>query len=113
MEKNIQIRVALRYHALYLDTERNVGSKPYQMSVSAMAFVSKLKENGYSVSEELLHALSKVDACKLADISDTLNNVMGLDLNWTPLVKGWGIPTGESIFDHLSTLAVNIFCKKS
>ena len=34
---------------------------------------------------------------------------MGVDLNWAPLVKGWNVPTGESVADHLVTLLANIF----
>ena len=34
---------------------------------------------------------------------------MGVDLNWAPLVKGWDMPTGESLADHLVTWIANIF----
>lgn len=74
-----------------------------------MAFVARLRENGYSVSEELLHALTKVSANKLADITALINEVLGVKLNWAPLVKGWDVPTGETRADHIITLIANIF----
>ena len=77
-----------------------------------MAFVTRLRENGYSVSEELLHALTKVSANKLADITALINEVMGVKLNWAPLVKGWDVPTGETRADHLITLIANVFGKE-
>lgn len=77
-----------------------------------MAFVTRLRENGYSVSEELLHALTKVSANKLADITALINEVLGVKLNWAPLVKGWDVPTGETRADHLITLIANVFGKE-
>ena len=74
-----------------------------------MAFVARLRENGYSVSEELLHALTKVSANKLADITALINEVLGVKLNWAPLVKGWNVPTGETRADHIITLIANVF----
>ena len=74
-----------------------------------MAFVERLKENGYCLSEELLHALSHVSVNILADITQLINEVMGVDLNWAPLVKGWDTPTGETRMDHLITFLTNLF----
>ena len=74
-----------------------------------MAFVARLRENGYTVSEEALHALTKVSADTLADITAVVNEALGVNLNWMPLVKGWDVPTGESLADHLITLIANIF----
>lgn len=78
-----------------------------------MAFVSRLKENGFCVSEELLHALNEVSADRLAEIATCINDVMGVNLNWAPLVKGWNVPTGESLADHLITFIANIFGEKA
>lgn len=33
---------------------------------------------------------------------------MGVNLNWTPLVKKWNVPTGENRADHLLTLFTNL-----
>lgn len=101
--------VALRYRALYLNIKREdipMTSKP---SVPVLAFVARLKENGFCVSEELLHALCKVSVDEISDITELINEVMGVKLNWAPLVKGWDVPTGEGIEDHLVTWIANIF----
>ena len=39
----------------------------------------------------------------------TLKSVLGTDKNWTPLVKEWNVPTGESVYDHVVTLFANVF----
>lgn len=101
--------VALRYCAVYLDINRENIDKNSEATVPAMAFVARLKENGFCVSEELLHALNAVSTDTLAEITECINDVMGVNLNWATLVKGWNVPTGESYADHFLTWVTNIF----
>lgn len=100
--------VALRYQALYLDISRKGIDMTSAITVPVAAFVTRLAENGYGVTEELLHALNTVPPLVLSDITKRINEVMGIDLNWTPLVKGWTTPTGETHLDHLVTLVANL-----
>lgn len=109
MNEQVFQRVALRYRAIFLPVERAEQAENYQPTALVMAFVARLRENGFSVSEELLHALSKVSANQLADITTLINELMGVNLNWMPLVKGWNVPTGETRADRLITLIANIF----
>ena len=102
-------RVALRYHALYLDIDREEIDMSSEVTVPVLAFTARLKENGFTLSEELIRALNSAKTDVLVSITDTINDVMGCNLNWAPLVKGWDVPTGESYFDHLITLFVNVY----
>ena len=103
-------KVALRYRAVFLDTERTgIDMESSVASVPVMAFIARLAENGFCVSEELLHALHTVTADRLAEITACINDVMGVNLNWAPLVKGWDIPTNETLLDHFVTLLANFF----
>ena len=101
-------RVALRYHALYLDIDREEIDMSSEVTVPVLGFTARLKENGFTLSEELVRALNSAKTDVLLSITDTINDVMGCNLNWAPLVKGWDVPTGESYFDHLITLFVNV-----
>lgn len=103
--------VALRYRAVFLDISREDINMRSEAPVPVVAFTRRLKENGFCVSEELLHALNAVSADRLAEITKCINEAMGVNLNWAPLVKGWNVPTGESLADHLITLIANIFGK--
>jgi len=100
-------RVALRYRALYLDMNREDIDMSSEITVPVLAFTARLKENGFTLSEELIRALNGAKTEVLVSITETINDVMGCNLNWAPLVKGWDVPTGESYFDHLITLFVN------
>lgn len=101
-------KVALRYHAVFLDISREDINMNSEVTIPVMAFVARLKQNGFCVSEELLHAIDAVSADTLSEITECVNDVLGVNLNWAPLVKGWNVPTGESFFDHLVTWIANI-----
>lgn len=109
MNDNILCKVALRHQAIFLPVERAEIPVTYEPTVPLMAFVARLKENGYCLSEELLHALGKAPVQTLADITAMIKEALGVDLNWMPLVKGWDTPTGESRMDHLITFLANLF----
>ena len=107
MEKTLT-KVALRYRALFLGIDREDIDITSEVTVPASAFVARLNENGFCVSEELLHALNAVSADTLAELTECVNDVMGVNLNWASLVKGWEVPTGESCADHIITWIANI-----
>ena len=109
MNEQVLRKVALRYRAIFLPVERDGLTGNYEPTVPVMAFTARLKENGYCLSEELLHALTKVPANTLANITSLINEAMGVNLNWMPLVKGWDVPTGETRMDHLITFLANLF----
>lgn len=113
MSNKTLINVALRYRAVFLDINREAIDMKSEASVPVMAFIARLKENGFCVSEELLHALSAVPVDRLAEITQCINDVMGVKLNWAPLVKGWDVPTDETLADHLITWIANIFGKEA
>ncbi|MBO7418267.1 MAG: hypothetical protein J6U14_04965 [Bacteroidaceae bacterium] len=112
MSNNTLIKVALRYRAVFLDIKREDINMQSEATVPVMALVRCLKENGFCVSEELLHALNAVSNDHLAEITECINDIMGVNLNWAPLVKGWDVPTGETLDDHLITWIANIFGEK-
>ena len=113
MNNEIFTRVALRYRAVFLDINREDINMRSEASVPVLAFTKRLKENGFCVSEELLHALNAVPADRLAEITECINDVMGVKLNWASLVKGWNVPTDETLADHLITFIANIFGKEA
>ncbi|MBP5366200.1 MAG: hypothetical protein J6Y82_09810 [Bacteroidales bacterium] len=109
MDNKNLTKVALRYRAIFLDINREEIDNQSVATAPVLAFVARLKEIGYCVSEELMHALNAVSVDRLAEITLCVNEVMGTNLNWAPLVKGWNVPTGESAIDHIITLFANVF----
>lgn len=112
MNNKTLTNVALRYRALFLDVHLEDINMESETTATVMAFIARLKENGFCVSEQLLHALNVVSSDQLAEITECINNVMGINLNWAPLVKGWDVPTGETLDDHIFTWFANMFVKE-
>lgn len=96
-------KVALRQRAVFID---NVDPKS-EFSPNAADFCAEMYKVGYVPDEKLLRALNAISKEKLADIYSVVKEVLGLDKNWTPLVKDWLEPTGEDLIDHLITAFVN------
>ena len=105
MEKDLLI-VALRQGAVSISNPIFV-DQPF--SPRGIALVTELESVGYQADTPLLAALTALDDENLQKILDTVNEVMGVGLNWAPLVKGWLTPTGEGEADHILTLLSNAY----
>ena len=105
------LRVALRYSALFVDIDRKDINMDAEISKEVSAFLLSLSEKGYVVEEELLRALCSLPASEseLQEITEVIDEALGIGLNWMPLVKGWDVPTGESFVDHCITFYANFF----
>lgn len=99
------LRVALRENALYVPPD----IKPQkEVTAGSLALVKELKRYGFAVDEPLLHALNGTRTDYFRMVVGTVKEVLGIGLNWMPLVRDWETPTGESAVDHLITLYFNI-----
>ncbi len=78
------------------------------MTPAAAAFIARLAQNGFSVDESLAHALSQATPHELEVAATVVDEALGIGLNWAPLVRGWNVPTGEDLADHLATAFANI-----
>ncbi len=106
--KNDLLKVSIRQNAIFIPEEKIVKTDK-NITQATAALVANIRKMGYTVSEELLHALNGVTPNYISDIFETLKEVLGTDLNWAPLVKGWDTPTGESRLDHIITFFANAF----
>ena len=104
MNTEALLTVSLRQQALYVPAA--AGPAP---DGSAEVLVANLARLGFGVSEPLLGALRASPAAYHAAVLTAVGEVLGLGKNWTPLVRGWQVPTGESWTDHLLTWLANQF----
>ena len=102
------LRVAIRQQAIFI-AENDVVSSGKNFSKASAVLVANLRKLGYTVSEELLQALNQLTPNQHLKIFNLMKELLGVDLNWAPLVKGWDEPTNESVIDHIITLFVNAF----
>ena len=102
------LKVSIRKQAIYIPDDF-ITSDFNGVNETTSVLIANVKTLGFTFSESLLRALNGVSPSIKLDILETLKEITGVDKNWTPLVKGWDIPTGESVVDHLITLVVNVF----
>ncbi len=104
-------KVALRKQAIYI-ADAQINMEAHQLHSTTANLVANAKDLGYAFSEDLLRAINLCTPPVKKDILKGLEHIKGVNKNWTPLVKGWDIPTGESILDHAITLLHNLVGSK-
>ena len=100
--------ISLRNQAIYIP-EVAITNDATQLKDTTSVLVANLGKLGFSVSEPLLKALNQTSPKFQLGILEQFREVMGIKKNWTPLVKGWDVPTGETITDHIMTFFANVF----
>lgn len=108
---NTLLKVSLRQKAVFVPNV-NDQTTTTELRETTSVLVANLAQLGYGVSEPLLKALNQATPTFQADLLEQFREVMNVNKNWTPLVKGWDVPTGESIVDHIMTFFANIFQAK-
>ena len=98
------LKVSLRQRALYLPGAR----MEKESNARTLALVVELRQLGFCFSEPLLHAVNGLTEAGQQTLLDVVNDVMGTRLNWASLVRGWLVPTGETVWDHFVTLMANM-----
>lgn len=78
------MRVALRQHAMYLPDVKPVA----ELKESTVSFMGKLRGIGFTMTERLLHAFNGMTYIRQREAVKVMNDIMGTNLNWSPMVKG-------------------------
>lgn len=101
-------QVALRQQALFVSQDI-IRDGQKNMTPTTAIFLANLRKLGYGVSEQLLYALNYTAPAFHAQVLTQLREITGMNKNWTPLVKAWDNPTGETRLDHVITFFANLF----
>ncbi|KQR92427.1 hypothetical protein ASG01_10905 [Chryseobacterium sp. Leaf180] len=104
------LKVAIRNNAVYVPDIN--GSASENLNKSTFELIENLKKLGFSFTEKLLWKINNADLNYQRKIYDVFQEILGTKLNWTPMVKNWKIPTGETKSDHWITFFANIFNDK-
>ncbi|MBO6515281.1 MAG: TerD family protein [Bacteroidia bacterium] len=104
---NKLLRVSLRQNALYIPSNARV-VEAQKLTEPTLGLVANAARLGYGFSESALHAVNGTGPDVKLSILETLKDVTGMGKNWTPLIKAWDVPTGESRWDHFVTSLANL-----
>ncbi|VXB55841.1 Prokaryotic RING finger family 4 [Flavobacterium sp. 9AF] len=102
------LKISLRQNAIYIPTEFITG-KTTTLTGPTSVLVANVAKLGFVFSETTLQAINAVHPKYKLEIQDVIQEVLGVNKNWTPLVKNWDVPTGESLYDHIATFFANVF----
>lgn len=106
MKKDL-LKVSIRQNAIYLPEVEKI--EKTNLKSTTIALVAQLRKTGYGLTENLLWAVNELTPAEQLEILQMIKDILGLNLNWAPLVKGWDTPTAESQFDHWITWIANLF----
>lgn len=107
MKKDI-LKIALRQNAIFIPKE-SINQEQKNLNETTSILVANATKLGFSFSEAALTAVNSALPSHKVDILEMLKVVTGVNKNWTPLVKGWDIPTGEIVRDYIVTFFANLF----
>ena len=105
---NPLLTVSIRQQAIYIP-EMAIINNYESLTGNTGLLVANLARLGFGVSESLLKTLNNTAPGFQLTVLEMLRDVTGVNKNWTPLVKDWLVPTGESLADHIVTWFANIF----
>lgn len=106
------LKISLRQNAIFIPSEM-ITNDVKNLSGTTSVLLANVSKLGFTFSESLLHALNNVSPNYKVEVLEVLREVLGTDKNWTPLVKEWNVPTGESVLDHIITYFGNVFKTKN
>ncbi|BFM41605.1 hypothetical protein CFS9_02460 [Flavobacterium sp. CFS9] len=112
MKTKALLKISLRQNAIFIPSEMIVNDVT-NLSGTTSVLLANVSKLGFTFSESLLHALNNVNPTYKVEVLEVLREVLGTDKNWTPLVKEWNVPTGESVLDHIITYFGNVFKTKN
>ncbi len=90
------LKVSLRCGAVYVPSAIVNEVSSSHITRGTVSLLMELRKIGYSVSEPLLHVFNGINTEDARTVLDTLNEIMGCDLNWAPLMKEWNTKVAHS-----------------
>lgn len=105
-------KVAIRQKAFLIPAAWQSDAAVQEINQTTIMLVANCNKLGFMFSEKLLQRINGISSKHKVEVLESLKAVTNTKKNWTPLVKQWNIPTGESLTDHIATLFANIFKSK-
>ena len=107
------LKVAIRYNAIAIPKQWLGELSDTKINETTSVLLANCTQLGFTFSEDLLNQINKVSPKNKMEILSILKEITGVNKNWTPLVKQWNVPTGESVMDHVITFFSNVFKSKN
>lgn len=103
------LKVSIRKNAIVIPQDWIVNDGAININETTSVLLANCSKLGYTFSEDLLNKVNGISPMAKLELFEILKDVTGVNKNWTPLVKQWNVPTGESVVHHIITWFANIF----
>lgn len=103
------LKVSIRKNAIVIPQDWIVNDGESNINETTSSLLANCSKLGFTFSEELLKKVNGISPKAKLELFDLLKEIKGVNKNWTPLVKQWNVPTGESVVDHIITWFANVF----
>jgi len=101
-------RVALRHNALYIAPDVISSNRSRELRSHTLFTLGQLRDSGFSLSEKALYALNAMTPEEQGQLLEMICSVFAAKMNWTPLVRDWQTPTGQTFNDMVYTFLYNV-----
>lgn len=101
-------RVALRHNAIYAPSGSYGIDTPTELHSYTLYALGELRKSGFTLTEKALRVLDAMTAEDQGKLLEEISSIYGTKLNWTPLVRDWQTPTGQTFGDMLYTFIYNV-----
>ncbi len=112
MNTKTLLHIAVRNQAIYIANDKKIQEVTNTLNKTTSVLLANAQKLGFTFSEALLRQLNATTPTYKNEVLEMLKEVTGTKKNWTPLVKGWDVPTGETVLDHLITVFANAIGSK-
>lgn len=93
------LKVSLRCGAVYIPSATINEVSSSHITRGTVSLLMELRKIGFTLTEPLLHVFNGIDSTQAQMALATLNEIMGCNLNWAPLIKGWNEKVAHSWMD--------------
>ena len=100
-------KTAFSANAIFIPATR-ADIAPCQATTVATAFTAALVKIGYTADEKLFHALCHLSNEEIAEINLEIENILGLRLNWMPMIHNWQTPVETDFYATLIAMFANV-----
>lgn len=100
--------VALRHGAVFIPSAFLDKPAAQDLSSHTLYSLSELHKCGFSLSQRALQAFNLLDSDEQGQVLHNIEQEYAVNMNWTPLVRDWQTPTGQTPQDMLYTYVYNV-----
>ncbi len=104
-----KLKIALRQNAIFIPKEWILDNPQNNINETTSVFLIGSMQLGFTFTEKLLHEINNISPSNKIILLQFLKDAAGVNKNWTPLIKQWDNPTGETVIDHIKTMVANVF----